>query len=110
MAVPGSIFNPLARGCHHLIQQGAYLIQSVEDILEAIRFTNERISIQNSVPEQKNLDIQLQNLVECVGYEPTSVEKLIKRKVIPMENLLALLFELELNGYIKAVPGGYVRL
>ncbi|MDO4681996.1 MAG: DNA-processing protein DprA [Lautropia sp.] len=36
MAIPGSIHNPLSRGCHHLIRQGAALIESVDDILHAL--------------------------------------------------------------------------
>jgi DNA processing protein len=35
-AIPGSIHNPLSRGCHQLIQQGAKLIQSPQDILEEL--------------------------------------------------------------------------
>ena len=31
-AIPGSVHNPLARGCHHLIRQGAKLVETVDDI------------------------------------------------------------------------------
>lgn len=36
MAVPGSIHNPLSHGCHHLIRDGATLIETVDDILQAL--------------------------------------------------------------------------
>ena len=35
-AIPGSIHNPLYRGCHQLLQQGAKLVQSPKDILEEL--------------------------------------------------------------------------
>lgn len=35
-AIPGSIHNPVARGCHHLIREGAKLVESAEDVLEEI--------------------------------------------------------------------------
>jgi len=35
-AIPGSIHSPLSRGCHQLLQQGAKLVQSPQDILEEL--------------------------------------------------------------------------
>lgn len=40
MAVPGSIHNPLSHGCHHLIRDGATLIETVDDILQALGMTS----------------------------------------------------------------------
>ena len=34
--MPGSIHNPLSHGCHHLIRDGATLIETVDDILQAL--------------------------------------------------------------------------
>jgi len=35
-AVPGSIHNPLSRGCHQLIQQGAKLVRHPNEVLEEL--------------------------------------------------------------------------
>ena len=55
------------------------------------------------------LDSQDIKLVECLGFETTSVDTLIARTGLRVDKLLARLLTLELQGYISVVPGGYVR-
>jgi DNA processing protein len=55
------------------------------------------------------LDSQDVKLVECLGFETTSVDTLIARTGLRVDKLLARLLILELQGYISVVPGGYVR-
>ena len=38
-AIPGNIHNPLARGCHQLLREGAKLVENVADVVEEIQFT-----------------------------------------------------------------------
>ncbi len=106
LAIPGSILNPQARGCHFLLQQGAKLVTSVQDIMEELRLDSKQV-------EQTNASLSLatdnQNLVKCIGFEITSVDQILTRSGLGIEEVVSSLATLELQGIIKAVPGGYMR-
>ncbi len=123
-AVPGSIRNPLSQGCHALLKEGATLVESYQDIILALSFssgqahtwTNEAISAKSynaeDVLEKKDLsrlDSQDRKLVECLGFETTSIDILMARTGLTIDKLLARLSTLQLQEYIDVVPGGYVR-
>lgn len=118
-AIPGSIHNPMARGCHWLIKQGAKLVQTAEDILE--EFTN-LIDLDNAQipkPERQihsfetvqELDEEYQKLLESLGYDPTSIDVLVERSGLTVEEVSSMLLLLELRGLVKCGSGGlYTRL
>ena len=106
LAIPGSIHNPLARGCHYLLQQGAKLVTSVTDVLEEL--------IIDSIPQVTDkalfpLASGNKNLVKFIGFEVTSVDQIVLRSECTIEQVTSELAELELNGAIVSVPGGYMR-
>lgn len=105
-AIPGAINNPLARGCHALIQQGAALVESPEDILVALQH-HPLIPAHHS--PSPDLDESHQKLLECVGFEPTTIDELVQRSEQPAATVASMLLILEFNGYIKTGPYGYVR-
>lgn len=106
LAIPGSIHNPMARGCHHLLQQGAKLVTSSEDILSELRFMT-GVSVQEEEHTASMVDEPA--LVKCIGFEVTTVDKIIERSGLSMTEVTCDLAELELQGIVKAVPGGYMR-
>ncbi len=55
-AIPGSIHNPLARGCHQLIRQGAKLVETGDDIFAELRALAGALApaLQAAVPAQRN--------------------------------------------------------
>jgi len=58
-AIPGSINDPLSQGCHLLIHEGATLVSSSEDILQATGYFVESQKINNNISEPKlELDIK----------------------------------------------------
>lgn len=114
-AIPGSINNPLARGCHHLIKQGAKLVETAGDILEELgTLLQTVITSPEQSPVQKKLDLPILDgdyaqLIECVGFETTPVDALIERSQMPAETVTSMLVLLELQGHVNPVPGGYIR-
>lgn len=119
-AVPGSIHNPQSKGCHKLIKQGAKLVESVEDITEEwpaqlslwsqVNTQQATHSQQHEVAQDKLNDKQ-QNLLKILGYEPLTLDEISEwtQHHNNRSSLLSDLMQLELEGYIQSVPGGYVR-
>ena len=117
-AIPGSIHNPLVRGCHALIKQGAKLVETADDIIEELGAllgsldTGKSASPDNDAKTESppEWDDDYQRLFEHLGYDPTPVDLLIQRSGLTAESVSSMLILLELDGYVAASPGGrYVR-
>jgi DNA processing protein len=106
-ALPGSIHNPLARGCHRLIRQGAKLVQSVEDIFEEFPALVQWEQQRTAANEQA-LTKPLRKLLAQIGYDPVSVDTLLQRTGGELTELYANLMKLELRGLILNRSDGYV--
>lgn len=106
LAIPGSIHNPLARGCHYLLQQGAKLVTSVNDVLDELRIEHQQITVDKPI---FSLASKKENLVKFIGFETTTVDQVIVRSGYSVEQVTTELAELELLGTIISVPGGYMR-
>lgn len=105
LAIPGSIHNPQARGCHHLLQQGAKLVTSVQDVLD-------ELDMDRIVSKEQSKEILARdniNLVKCIGFEVTSIDQIIARSGLDVGVVACGLADLELQGLIRAVTGGYMR-
>ncbi len=138
-AIPGSIHNPLARGCHQLIRQGAKLVETAQDILEEMATvidvsehpddlqissntsTNRPTSVENRIKTNsnpantENLDSSpnddQQIILKEMGFDPISIDQLIVRTGIDTASLSASLLMLELQNLIASNGGGtYTRL
>jgi len=113
-AIPGSIHNPLARGCHQLIRQGVKLVETEDDIMEELNhFLHSPMTSPVTVNNALNsiyIDCPLQQLLTHIGYEATSLDAIILRSGLTPGQVSSMLLSLELEGYIHTVPGGYVRI
>ncbi|MBD1559171.1 DNA-protecting protein DprA [Vibrio sp. S9_S30] len=111
-ALPGSIHNPNARGGNTLIKSGACLVQSSEDILQEVEnLVSWSFSQQTSIfsEDASQEELPFPELMANVGLEATPVDILAERTHIPVHEVMMQLLELELSGYVVAVPGGYIR-
>jgi DNA processing protein len=106
LAIPGSIHNPLARGCHYLLQQGAKLVTSVTDVLDELRIEHLQITADKPI---FSLASRNENLVKFIGFEMTSIDQIMIRSGYDVEQVTGELAELELQGAVISVPGGYIR-
>jgi len=114
-AIPGSIHNPLARGCHVLLRQGAKLVETVQDILEelgALAAWEESHTAPPAAPTPPAEDsTEFVSLLDHIGFEPTSVDALVERSGLTADQVSSMLVVLELHGQVASAPGGlYTRI
>ena len=110
-AIPGSIHNPLARGCNALIKQGAKLVETVEDIFEEVGQYNQIYRCGDAQITQTTLDLEQQNLLKLIPYSPITVDILVQESGLSVEIVSSMLLVLELQGYVAAAAGGsYYRI
>ncbi|WP_018623656.1 DNA-processing protein DprA [Kangiella aquimarina] len=111
-AIPGSIHNTLARGCHSLIKQGAKLVETAEEIIEELGALAawQTEHNQQDAPQEFVLEKEYQDMLEFVDDSTTSVDTIIQRSGLEIEVVSHMLLLLELNDYIASVPGGYQRV
>jgi len=120
MAVPGKIDSPLSKGAHGLIKQGATLIESVEDVTEALGHIGERLGEHVSAAaanaseraEKTLFDVsQLKlggaerKIYDCLSTEPLHVEQVIAETNLAPGLVNATLISMRLKGLIKQLPG-----
>ncbi len=118
LAVPGSIHNPLARGCHVLIREGATLVESAADVLQALNFSSPKQSLmefsggpQQPVTAVPALDKDHKILLDALGFGPASIDTLVARTGLPSPTVVSMLLILELEGAVQSQPGGrYMRI
>ena len=117
-AIPSSIHNPLARGCHQLIRQGAKLVERPEDVLAELRISlsAQLLAAELGAPPvgavgASLLDKEYKILLDALAFEPASVDSLIERTGMNSESIASMLLILELDGRVAPHPGGrYSRM
>lgn len=102
-AIPGSIHHPGARGCHQLIREGAILVESVEDILQALR------GWQRLVPAHACAEADEHPLLLQLRAAPQTSESLALACGLELGATLVALTELELEGLVACEGGRWVH-
>lgn len=109
-AIPGSIHAPLSKGCLLLIQQGAKLVESAQDVLEAFEMptVSPARPIPAAAPARLPLAATDDPLLAALAYDPVTLA-LRERSGLPPETAAARLLELELEGLVERLPGSHFR-
>jgi DNA processing protein len=129
-ALPGAVINPLSRGCHQLIKEGANLIENATDIINLINsdlaietravgidvegqvenqhdFFGASAGVNKSEPKLAGIGKTVYQALDVV---PTSIDSLVNRTGLSVAEVAQQLILMELKGQVAQTPGGYVRL
>lgn len=114
-ALPGPVDSPASMGCSRLIQEGAKLVVSVDDILEELEGpAYQPVSVPAAPtkpqPRLTDWDEPMRSLLAAVPAEPTAVDALVDQTGLPVEQVLAGLSQLEARGAVRRVSGVLVCL
>jgi DNA processing protein len=114
-ALPGSIHNPLSRGCHELIRQGAKLVENAGDILAELEplvgHMQEAAKKTPRLPDTpEKTDDDYAALREALGHDPVTIDQLARDSGLTIDQLSSMLLLLELHGEVESLSGGrYVK-
>jgi DNA processing protein len=120
-AIPGSIHNPVARGCHQLIREGARLVETAADIVDELgallaglqsddapgqRSANHIAAAAGSALPATQADAAHAELLGEMGCDPVAVDVLAPRCGLTIGELSSMLLILELQGLVRSLAGG----
>ena len=117
MAVPGSPLDPRASGTNSLIQQGAALVRSGDDVLNVLNSLGKlhlQMPHSASYEGQPETDTpptyQVEAVLEALSYTPIQLDEVARAAGIGPARCAAILMELELQGQATTLPGGLAIL
>lgn len=108
-AIPGAIHNPQKAGCHHLIRQGAVLVESAEQIMTELGYQIAPITEKVAVPLELDLDPLQYKIVMALGYDGIDMDDLVNKTQLSVAQLSVALMDLELSGIVTQASGQYLR-
>jgi DNA processing protein len=112
-AIPGSIHNPLSRGCHELIRNGAKLTETAADILSELNFSG--VAWRSTAGDSgrsgasvfaPGMDKGHKILLDALGFDPADLDALVVRTGLQPQTVSSMMLILELEGHVQAAPGG----
>lgn len=124
MAVPGKIDSPLGKGPNQLIKQGAKLVESVEDVMEALGYVGEQLQDHTAQAAGQaatkaeaplfetarlNLKGHEKQIYDSLDTEPLHTDQVIDRTDLPAGTVNATLMSLRLKGLIRQLPGNLFK-
>lgn len=119
-AVPGSIRNPYARGCHRLIRQGAALVETPDEVIAALapmalelagllRAELDAEAKPEKAKPRRSADPAVRAVLAALGHDPADLDTLVARSGLTVQELSSTLVSMELDGLVTARLGRYTR-
>ncbi len=114
-AIPGSIHNPLTRGCHQLIRQGAKLVETADDIVDELAplvghlLQSTVESTANDTPPVTDEQEYLR-LKKFLSHDPIGIDELATNSGLTIDQVSSMLLILELEGDVESLSGGRYSL
>ena len=114
-ALPGSIHNPLARGCHQLIRQGAKLVETADDIVSELAPLTGHVlqtTVESTTKRTSSMsnDDEYQVLANFLSHDPIHVDELVRQSGLTIDEVSSMLLILELEGKVEKLAGGHYSL
>ena len=105
-ALPGRFTDAFSKGCNRLILDGAGIITSIDDIIESLGLIREK-----SLPLiEKNYNTLANNekiVYSCLDFTPKHLEYIIEKTGLTYSEVISIILELEMRGFIKQISGNY---
>ena len=124
-ALPGSIHNPLAKGCHRLIREGAALVETAQEIIEALTPQAAQLAtalrgrlaltpdtspdVRADADDTEPADPDYARLWRALDHAPSGIDVLAERTGLTVEALSSMLLLMELDGRVSAAHGRYAK-
>jgi DNA processing protein len=120
-ALPGSLHNPMVKGCHRLIREGARLVETVGDVMSELAPLASALAseLQSRIdapleaqasPAEKSADIpddpEYRELLAALKFDPRSVDELVSLTRLPVQSVSSMLLMLELRGLVESHSSG----
>ncbi|WP_174873721.1 DNA-processing protein DprA [Vogesella oryzae] len=110
MAIPGSILNPQARGCHRLLKDGARLVETVDDVLDEVGRLPLPAAMTAAMTAASPAAVAdtpvAAPLLQAMGFDPVDADTLAARLGLTPGEVYAMLLELEIQGHVDSMHGG----
>ena len=124
-ALPGSLHNPMAKGCHRLIREGARLVETTADIMQELGPVAAELQLEirqrlknshddDKKPTDKNTslldDADYKKVWNVLSYDPKAVDVIIEQSALSAREVSSMLLMMELKGLVKKYDNGrYLR-
>lgn len=116
-AIPGPLNNPLSKGCHKLIKEGAVLVENADEIVaeigQLLGSFQEKDGVEDVIERKAHtepLSASEDIVLHIIGYEVCDLDKIALEAGLDIQELMRSLVTLELKGLIAQSSGGYLRL